>query len=146
MKGAPGSGCKDLSSWWIVMYQSLPRLGRFHANAVVLGKRIIDGIILRCLRSKKYRTILGLCRKICGKRPMATNPSDEMVRNGWSETLVFLTRWDHFGVALYGESVWLYCVEVGHTGRSVVSCPRVYLQDLVRTYIPTLFGFLSLDA
>ena len=65
------------------MSQSWTSLGRFHAKAVVLGMSNINGIILRCLSSKMYPTILVLCRNICGEKPMATNPPNKMVWYGW---------------------------------------------------------------
>ena len=39
------------------MSRRCPFLGCFHAEAVVLGTRKIDGIIPRCFLSKKYCTI-----------------------------------------------------------------------------------------
>ena len=49
---------------------------------------------------------------------MAENPPEEMVWDGWSETLVVPTRWDLLVVALYGASVWLYGARVGSRERS----------------------------
>ena len=66
-KGATRSGFTGLHIWQIVVGQRCSCCGQFYANAVALEKRTTDGIVLRCLRSKTYRTILILRRIFCGK-------------------------------------------------------------------------------
>ena len=60
---------------------------------------------------------------------MAAKPPAGMVRDGWSETLMVLTRWDLLIVALYGSLVWKYSAGVGYTERVVGRRLRVYLLE-----------------
>ena len=83
LKGASGFGCTVLRSWWISMSWRWPHLRILHDRALVLGKRNIYGIILRCLRSKTYHSIIVVCRRISGEKLMAINPTNEIVWTGW---------------------------------------------------------------
>ena len=62
LKGAAGSDCAGLSIWQVIIFRSCPHRSQFYANAVALETREINGIFLRCLLNKMYRTILSLRR------------------------------------------------------------------------------------
>ena len=78
LKSASGYVFAGLVRWLVFVLRSCPFCGQFHSKAAALGKSMIDGIILRCLRSKMYRIIIGIRRIFA-------------VKTRWQPTL--LTRW-----------------------------------------------------
>ena len=100
------------------MSQRWPCLERFSAKAVVSRKRIIDRIILRCLRSETYHTILDLRKTLRGENKMATNPRNEMVWNAYLDPPVALTRLDLMNLPLRGFGLAVTCRGRSHRDES----------------------------
>ena len=98
----------------------------------MLGMRTINGIIVRCLRSTTYCTVLSLHRRLCGENPMASNPTENMVLG---QMVGAACGPDKVGSSqsypLWGVNVVIWC-RVGYMERRFGRRPCVYLLEPIR--------------